>query len=257
MSDKMDMHVSGSSSMPGGEYGEVSISGSGKISGNLKCDSLRCSGAAKICGDVVAESVSCAGAVKVIGGLVCNKTMKVSGSGKCTADVEAETMTVSGAFKAEGALKAKNVKVSGGLDVEKSFHCEKLEITGKLQVQEGVEAETVDLSGSAEINGLLNAEEIEIDNSGKSKIGDIGCTTLKVRQHQEKMGWFSFFTSRKNHLTLEVGTIEGDRVELIGTRAKVVRGRDVVIGPDCVIERVEFTNSCQAEEGTVKEQVKV
>lgn len=31
MSDKIDMKISGSSVMPGGEYGKVSISGSGKF----------------------------------------------------------------------------------------------------------------------------------------------------------------------------------------------------------------------------------
>ena len=47
MSDKMDMRISGSSTMPGGEYGKVSISGSGKVQGNLKCESLSCSGAGR------------------------------------------------------------------------------------------------------------------------------------------------------------------------------------------------------------------
>ena len=51
MSDKMDMRISGSSTMPGGEYGKVSISGSGKVQGNLKCESLSCSGAGKVKGD--------------------------------------------------------------------------------------------------------------------------------------------------------------------------------------------------------------
>ena len=50
MSDKMDMRISGSSTMPGGEYGKVSISGSGKVQGNLKCESLSCSGAGKVKG---------------------------------------------------------------------------------------------------------------------------------------------------------------------------------------------------------------
>ena len=44
MSDKIDMKISGSSVMPGGEYGKVSISGSGKIQGSVKCDRLACSG---------------------------------------------------------------------------------------------------------------------------------------------------------------------------------------------------------------------
>ena len=56
MSDHIDMKISGSSTMPGGEYGKVSISGAGKIQGNLKCDSLSCSGSGKVEGDVVTQS---------------------------------------------------------------------------------------------------------------------------------------------------------------------------------------------------------
>lgn len=52
MNDIMDMKISGSSAMPGGEYRTVSISGSGKVQGSLRCESLRCSGSAKVQGDV-------------------------------------------------------------------------------------------------------------------------------------------------------------------------------------------------------------
>ena len=41
MNDIMDMKISGSSAMPGGEYRTVSISGSGKVQGSLRCESLR------------------------------------------------------------------------------------------------------------------------------------------------------------------------------------------------------------------------
>ena len=64
MSDHIDMKISGSSTMPGGEYGKVSISGAGKIQGNLKCDSLSCSGSGKVEGDVVTQSASCSGGGK-------------------------------------------------------------------------------------------------------------------------------------------------------------------------------------------------
>ena len=52
MNDIMDMKISGSSAMPGGEYRTVSISGSGKVQGSLRCESLRCSGSARVQGDV-------------------------------------------------------------------------------------------------------------------------------------------------------------------------------------------------------------
>ena len=40
MNDIMDMKISGSSAMPGGEYRTVSISGSGKVQGSLRCGRL-------------------------------------------------------------------------------------------------------------------------------------------------------------------------------------------------------------------------
>ena len=62
MNDIMDMKISGSSAMPGGEYRTVSISGSGKVQGSLRCESLRCSGSAKVQGDV-----DCAGEIRCSG----------------------------------------------------------------------------------------------------------------------------------------------------------------------------------------------
>ena len=50
MNETIDLKISGASTMPGGEYAGVSISGAGKIQGNLRCARLHCSGAAKISG---------------------------------------------------------------------------------------------------------------------------------------------------------------------------------------------------------------
>lgn len=63
MNEKMDMRISGSSTMPGGEYDRVSISGSGTVQGDLRCQSLSCSGSARVQGDV-----DCAGEVRSSGG---------------------------------------------------------------------------------------------------------------------------------------------------------------------------------------------
>jgi len=58
--------------------------------------------------------------------------------------------------------------------------------------------------------------------------------------------------------TLTAGTIEANSVELEGTRAKVVRGAEVVIGPGCEIDRVEYSKSLDvAEDALVREKIKV
>ncbi len=52
MSNKKDLKISGASTMPGGDYCVVTISGSGKVDGNLCADSIICSGSSKILGNV-------------------------------------------------------------------------------------------------------------------------------------------------------------------------------------------------------------
>ena len=52
MNEHIDMKISGASSMPGGEYRRVSISGAGRVNGSLKCEELHCSGASNVQGDV-------------------------------------------------------------------------------------------------------------------------------------------------------------------------------------------------------------
>lgn len=59
MSDHIDMKISGSSTMPGGEYGKVSISGAGKIQGKPEMlTACSCSGSGKVEGDVVTQSAA-------------------------------------------------------------------------------------------------------------------------------------------------------------------------------------------------------
>ena len=90
MNEHIDMKISGSSSMPGGEYRRVSISGAGKVQGSLKCEELHCSGAAKVQGDV-----DCAGELHTSG------AGKVAGNARC------------GSLSSSGAFSAQSVQVEG------------------------------------------------------------------------------------------------------------------------------------------------
>ena len=84
MNEHIDMKISGSSSMPGGEYRRVSISGAGRVNGSLKCEELHCSGASNVQGDV-----DCAG------------ELCTSGAGKVAGSVRCGSLTSSGSFSAQ------------------------------------------------------------------------------------------------------------------------------------------------------------
>ena len=140
MSDKIDMKISGSSVMPGGEYGKVSISGSGKIQGSVKCDRLACSGSGKVAGDVVAQTVACSGAAQVEGSLDCREKLSTSGSFSCTGAIQAQEIHCSGSFHAKGKVAGGDFRISGAFQAEQGVHCRDFRASGACQVQGDLEA---------------------------------------------------------------------------------------------------------------------
>ena len=234
MNEKMDMRISGSSTMPGGEYDRVSISGSGTVQGDLRCQSLSCSGSARVQGDV-----DCAGEVRS------------SGSSKVTGSITCESLSCSGAMKVSGSLEGGEVGVSGCLETA-DIRCQELRCSGVLNVSGGVEAETARISGVADIPGLLNAETVEIAANRGIRIGSIGGGSIRIYKPTQVslLGLFHGSVS-----CAQVGDIEGDDVDLEYTQADVVRGRRVRIGEGCSIGRVEYSESLDAWDGTVGESV--
>ena len=230
MNEKMDMRISGSSTMPGGEYDRVSISGSGTVQGDLRCQSLSCFGSARVQGDV-----DCAGEVRS------------SGSSKVTGSITCESLSCSGAVKCEGSILSRGrIHSSGAMKVSGSLE------GGEVDVSGGLEAEAVRISGMAGIPGLLNAETVEIAADRGIRIGSIGGSSIRIYQPQQKslLGLF-----RSSCSCAQAGDIEGDDVDLEYTQADVVRGRRVRIGEGCSIGRVEYSESLDALPGTVGEAV--
>ena len=235
MNEHIDMKISGSSTMPGGEYGRVSISGAGKVQGSLKCEELHCSGAAKVHGDV-----DCAGELRT------NGAGKVDGSARCG------SLSASGAFSAQTVQVEGLASVSGSLRTEQAFTADELRASGSLEagsrVSGDVEAETAVLSGAVEIGGLLNAETVEISANRAVHISAIGGGTIRVLQKDTATVLGIFHTSPG---CARIGSIEGDNIELENVEAEIVRGKYVRIGHGCRIGTVEFGENLEAEPGTV------
>ena len=240
MNDIMDMKISGSSAMPGGEYRTVSISGSGKVQGSLRCESLRCSGSARVQGTWTAPGRSGAAAAAVSPATSPARSWAApappGARGQSPANGRVHS---SGALKVDGSLEGGEVDVSGGLEAGE-IHCGRLHCSGGARVSGGVEAESVHLTGSAVIQGLLNAETVEISASRGIRIGSIGGSSIRIYKPTQVslLGLFHGSVS-----CAQVGDIEGDGVDLEYTQADVVRGRRVRIGEGCSIGRVEYSEA--------------
>lgn len=249
MNEHIDMKISGSSTMPGGEYGRVSISGAGKVQGSLKCEEMHCSGASNVQGDVDCAGELCtSGAGKVAGSVRCGS---LTASGTFSAQtVQVEGLaSVSGSLRTEQALTADELRASGSLEAG-SVHCRALRSSGSCRVNGDVEAETAVLSGAVQIGGLLNAETVEISVNPAVHISAIGGGTIRVLQKDTATFLGIFRTSPG---CARIGSIEGDNIELENVEAEIVRGKYVRIGHGCRIGTVEYGENLEAEHGTVRQ----
>jgi cytoskeletal protein CcmA (bactofilin family) len=225
--EKSNVSISGAGTVGGGVYNKVSISGAGKVNGDLEAEQVKISGAGKINGNVKA------------------KTFSASGSFKVEADVDASELKCSGAGKILGKAKADNFKASGSVAIG-SVQAKQFKVSGSCRVEGDVEAERFRADGSFLIDGLLNADQVEVTLYDDSKAREIGGTQITIVRATPRGGRTGFGWGSRS-ATLETDSVEGDDIYLEGTRADVVRGKQVKIGPGCRVKTVEYSGSLQID----------
>lgn len=245
----MDMKVSGSGNIPGGEYENVRISGSGKCNGNIKCVSFHASGSSR-----------CAGNVE------CTEGFHVSGSGHVEGDVKAGSFHCSGSAHIDGNAEAETeFRASGSCHVGKSCISHgKLHASGSLSVDGEMEAESARISGVLHCKGLLNAEDVEmkLGHRNPSRVGAIGGSRIIVEygQNGEGGGFYLFGLrfgraegSGKGTILRVEESIEGDVLNLEGVETPLVVGKDVKIGDGCRIGTVRYSGLLEVSENATVE----
>lgn len=214
-----DLMLSGMGGAAGGRYRNVRIEGVGHVNGSLECGNFRLQGVGTVRGDVV-----------------CTDRLEVHGKLTGEGGVEAPYITVEGQAQWSGRLRGGTVKLEG-----------------LVKVKGDCEADRFELDGGLAVEGLLTADEIELRLQGRGQVREIGCRHVRAGRSRRSnrsrlLGWIFPLLKPELH----AGVIEGDEIELSFTRADVVRGNRVVIGPGCRIGRVEY-----AAELTVHPDAKV
>lgn len=237
--------ISGAGVIGGGTYDRVTISGAGKVTGDLEADELRISGAGKVEGKVRVRAIV------------------VSGSTVFSESVYGDEMRVSGSARIDGRAEVKELKCSGTLRVNGGIDSQYLKSSGHLRVGGDVAAEIFKASGGFQIEGLLSADRVEINLGGRCTAREIGGEKIIVRRGgwREKGilfdGLIKLFTGG-GAAELRAQLIEGDEVYLEDTIAETVRGKAVEIGPGCRIETVEYSESLKvADDATVRNKSRV
>ncbi len=233
---KNDLVIHGSGSAAGGTYENIDISGSGKVNGDIICDSIQGSGSSVFNGDIKAVSID------------------LSGSGKIIGNIECMDLNVSGSAKIDGTVTVKNIDISGSVALSNDLIGKNIDIHGSLTVGGHCESDDLNVQGSFKIGGLLNAENIEIKMNGDCSAKEIGCGSISVKRGT---GGLSKLFKMRGH-QLETVSIEGDDIYLENTIADVVRGSNVYIGLGCVIKRVEHLDDVEvSNDAKVGETIKV
>jgi cytoskeletal protein CcmA (bactofilin family) len=238
-----DLKISGSGSTGGGIFNTFSISGSGKVNGDVECNNFSISGSGRVTGSIHATDGKVSGSAHITGNIECSDTMKISGS-----------------TNVGGNMKCVNLNVKGGANIGGNLSAEHIQTEGYLKVNGDCSAENFNSDGYFYIDGLLNAGNIELRlNPLKSRACNIGGEKIKVtRSFSHAVSSFLKSIVTGNGFLLETCTIEGDEISLEATKADVVRGVDIKIGSGCEIGLVEYSGTFkQANGAVVKENKKI
>jgi len=203
--------IRGAGSVSGGAYERISIYGSGSVHGDLEAFAVR-----------------------------------VWGSGEFESDVQVREMVVRGAGEVTGTLRASRLRSAGALQVKGELQGGDIKTMGALTCGGALQAETFRMRGAFTIGGLLAADHVEIYLGGPCHAEEIGGARIEV--HPRTAGGnrsiseaiTRLFGTVRTDRRLTATVIEGDEVRLERTTAAVVRGRNVSIGADCRIDRVEY-----------------
>ncbi|MDQ0338808.1 cytoskeletal protein CcmA (bactofilin family) [Caldalkalibacillus uzonensis] len=169
-------------------------------------------------------------------GDLTGKQCKIFGKGELEGKAVLERLCVFGTASIHGLLIANVLEVFGNLDVMEKMTGDRGRITGWLTVKGNVEMEELSVKGGLKVEGLLNAGIFNLRlQHNTSRIREIGAEKITVQRKRLKLF--------KPHDHLEAEVIEGDRIFLEYTTAKIVRGNKITLGPHCEIELVEYNHT--------------
>lgn len=216
-----DLRLVGTNTSGGGSFGTVKITGEAVLLSDTHCRKFGCTG-----------------------------TLQVNGA------MRAEEFRLMGECKVGGDFRAGRLRAIGQLDVAGGVRGGELKVTGELRMG-GCEADRLTVSGVVWTEGLISADSVDVRLYGPARAGEIGGGSISVRRARIA-SFKTMFQPQHAAGELDAGTIEGDVVHLEYTRAAIVRGNRVTIGPGCDIGRVEYRESfARSAKSVVREEARL
>lgn len=158
--------------------------------------------------------------------------VKIKGVGTVTGNVECTHFSAMGVAEVTGDVLAGTVSINGESEFGGILSAQRIKVRGVMTTAGDCTAEEFISMGSFTVAGLLSADKVQITLYGPCEAGEIGGANIQVRRG----GWRRF-----NNHDLRATLVEGDDIHLENTKADVVRGQNIVIGPGCEIGVVEYS----------------
>ena len=230
MKSRGDLVINGFGASNGGQFQLVTLNGRGTVNNDIECVELDCNGSGILNGNVISEKA------------------KVNGHARFRGKIDTQNLKIDGSARIDKNLTAEKLKVSGKATIGGKVKCEEIKIQGTFTVGGDCEAEIFQAESQFTIGGLLNADEVNLKLFGACFAKEIGGQTITIKAKGSLVGNLlkSFFKPQ-----LETELIEGDKIEIENTIAKIVRGNQVKIGPNCQIGLVEYTEECSIDKKAV------
>ena len=235
MGELINMEIAGTGKIPGGTFGDVNISGMGKIVGDVKGKNLNVAGMGSAIKDINFDNINIAGTFKSSGIVSVNDKITINGTAKIN------------------AFEGNDIEVNGTATIAEGMKFNKATVNGRAKVAGDCEGNIFSCNGSISVGGLLSADRIDINLRGRCTAKDVGgeeitikndsCVTVKV------LGISCEFWQLKKEFKCE--SIEGDKIYLENTICEIVRGENIVIGKGCKINKVEYYGTLKKEDGSI------
>ncbi|GAA4299478.1 polymer-forming cytoskeletal protein [Anaerocolumna aminovalerica] len=171
--------------------------------------------------------------------------ISVEGVGDLTGDIKASKLMVEGVLKCNGSVESDEMNIEGVITLNKSVRVKDLKIEGVVnQKKEKIEADYIYCEGVLNSEGEISADKIEVE--GYISAPEIYGEYIKIVNYKHLLdrdvhfNIFGFgFHNRKGKGRSSVDLMEATTIELSNVKAGSVRGNNVTIGANCVIEEVE------------------
>ncbi|WP_177167152.1 polymer-forming cytoskeletal protein [Salinibacillus kushneri] len=234
---KGDLVLSGNSETRGGSFIKVAINGNGTINGDVECKDFECNGSAKIDGDITSQYTV------------------INGSTNIQGNFSSDEINIHGDSTIEGNTLFRSMEIKGHTRLKQFLKGDDIFLEGILKIAGDCEVEKAEFNGAFTIDGLLNADQVAITLHGKSSVKEIGGEMITVKRNRYPILHLDKLIKTLSK-ELHANLIEGDVVKLEYTKAKVVRGNTVEIGPGCEVEYIEYSSNLQVSEKAVVDKYK-